>query len=389
MPVINSISNMKNEMQKWRQNLHTFPELGFEENKTSDFIAEKLKEFGIEHFRDIAKTGIVGVIRGSKPGSGAIGLRADMDALPMPEENNFKHASQNPGKMHACGHDGHVTMLLGAAKYLSETKNFSGTVYLIFQPAEEGLGGGRVMVEEGLFEKFPMQSVWGMHNWPGLDVGKAAVHFGTVMASSDNISISISGRGSHAAIPHLALDPVPVAASIINGLQHLVSRQTDPLKTAVLSITMLNAGTAFNVIPDVVEMSGTCRTMDEEDRNRLENSIKKVSQNIAKGFGLKARVVYERGFPATVNTIKEAEQSVNVVEDVLGVNSASTKMPPSMVSEDFSYMLQERPGAYILLGAGHPGSGKMLHNSKYDFNDDILPMGASYWSRLVEMQLRK
>ena len=389
MPVINSISNIKNEMQKWRQNLHTFPELGFEENKTSDFIAEKLKEFGIEHFRDIAKTGIVGVIRGSKPGSGAIGLRADMDALPMPEENNFKHASQNPGKMHACGHDGHVTMLLGAAKYLSETKNFSGTVYLIFQPAEEGLGGGRVMVEEGLFEKFPMQSVWGMHNWPGLDVGKAAVHFGTVMASSDNISISISGRGSHAAIPHLALDPVPVAASIINGLQHLVSRQTDPLKTAVLSITMLNAGTAFNVIPDVVEMSGTCRTMDEEDRNRLENSIKKVSQNIAKGFGLKARVVYERGFPATVNTIKEAEQSVNVVEDVLGVNSASTKMPPSMVSEDFSYMLQERPGAYILLGAGHPGSGKMLHNSKYDFNDDILPMGASYWSRLVEMQLRK
>ena len=389
MPVINSISNMKNEMQKWRQNLHTFPELGFEENKTSDFIAEKLKEFGIEHFRDIAKTGIIGVIRGSKPGSGAIGLRADMDALPMPEENNFKHASQNPGKMHACGHDGHVTMLLGAAKYLSETKNFSGTVYLIFQPAEEGLGGGRVMVEEGLFEKFPMQSVWGMHNWPGLDVGKAAVHFGTVMASSDNISISISGRGSHAAIPHLALDPVPVAASIINGLQHLVSRQTDPLKTAVLSITMLNAGTAFNVIPDVVEMSGTCRTMDEEDRNRLENSIKKVSQNIAKGFGLKARVVYERGFPATVNTIKEAEQSVNVVEDVLGVNSASTKMPPSMVSEDFSYMLQERPGAYILLGAGHPGSGKMLHNSKYDFNDDILPMGASYWSRLVEMQLRK
>ncbi len=389
MPVINSISNMKNEMQKWRQNLHTFPELGFEENKTSDFIAEKLKEFGIEHFRDIAKTGIVGVIRGSKPGSGAIGLRADMDALPMPEENNFKHASQNPGKMHACGHDGHVTMLLGAAKYLSETKNFSGTVYLIFQPAEEGLGGGRVMVEEGLFEKFPMQSVWGMHNWPGLDVGKAAVHFGTVMASSDNISISISGRGSHAAIPHLALDPVPVAASIINGLQHLVSRQTDPLKTAVLSITMLNAGTAFNVIPDVVEMSGTCRTMDEEDRNRLENSIKKVSQNIAKGFGLKARVVYERGFPATVNTIKEAEQSVSVVEDVLGVNSASTKMPPSMVSEDFSYMLQERPGAYILLGAGHPGSGKMLHNSKYDFNDDILPMGASYWSRLVEMQLRK
>ena len=389
MPVINSISNIKNEMQKWRQNLHTFPELGFEEKKTSDFIADKLKEFGIEHFRDIAKTGIVGVIRGSKPGSGAIGLRADMDALPMPEENNFKHASQNPGKMHACGHDGHVTMLLGAAKYLSETKNFSGTVYLIFQPAEEGLGGGRVMVEEGLFEKFPMQSVWGMHNWPGLDVGKAAVHFGTVMASSDNISISISGRGSHAAIPHLALDPVPVAASIINGLQHLVSRQTDPLKTAVLSITMLNAGTAFNVIPDVVEMSGTCRTMDEEDRNRLENSIKKVSQNIAKGFGLKARVVYERGFPATVNTIKEAEQSVNVVEDVLGVNSASTKMPPSMVSEDFSYMLQERPGAYILLGAGHPGSGKMLHNSKYDFNDDILPMGASYWSRLVEMQLRK
>ena len=389
MPVINSISNMKIEMQKWRQDLHTFPELGFEEKKTSDFIAEKLEEFGIEFYRDIAKTGIVGVIHGSKPGSGAIGLRADMDALPMLEENNFKYISQNKGKMHACGHDGHTTMLLGAAKYLSQTKNFSGTVYLIFQPAEEGLGGGRVMVEEGLFKKFPMRSVWGMHNWPGLDVGKAAIHQGTVMASSDSVFISITGRGSHAAIPHLALDPVPVAASIITGLQNLVSRQTDPLKTVVLSITMLNAGTAFNIIPDKVEMRGTCRTMDEEDRNRLEISIKKVSQNIAEGFGLKAEVEYEKGFPATVNTINEAQQAVGVVKDVLGVDSADTTMPPSMVSEDFSYMLQECPGAYILLGAGHPGSDKMLHNSKYDFNDEILPMGASYWSRLVEMQLPK
>ena len=389
MPVINSISNMKNDMQKWRRHLHRSPELGFEEYETSNFISKKLGEFGIKFYRDIAKTGIVGVIQGSKPEKDAIGLRADMDALPMPEENTFPHASSISGKMHACGHDGHVTMLLGAAKYLSESKNFSGTVYLIFQPAEEGLGGGKVMVEEGLFNRFPMRSIWGMHNWPGLDEGKAAVHFGTVMASSDNFSIKIIGQGSHAALPHLSLDPVPVAAAIVSGLQTLVSRQIDPLNASVLSITMIKAGTAFNVISDNVQMHGTCRTISEGDRDHLDASIKKISKAIAGGYGLQAEVDYIRGFPATVNSPNEASQALEVARDVLGMESVETTMPPSMASEDFSYMLQECPGTYILLGAGHPGPGRMLHNTKYDFNDDILPVGASYWSRLVELQLPK
>ena len=336
------------------------------------------------------KVGGTGVVAVMKNGTGpTLLIRADMDALPMPEENNFEYISKSPGVMHACGHDGHVTMLLGAAKYLSETKNFSGTVYLIFQPAEEGLGGGRVMIEDGLFKRFPMSTVWGLHNWPGLDVGKAAVHFGAVMASSDSFSIKILGQGGHAAIPQLSLDPVPVAANIISGLQTLISRQTDPVKTAVLSVTMIRAGTAFNVIPDNVELHGTCRTLEEKDRERLDNSIKRIAKNIAEGHGLKAEVDYNRAFPATVNTDKEASKAVDVAKDVLGINSVDTKMPPSMASEDFSYMLQECPGAYILLGAGHPGPGKMLHNGKYDFNDDILTIGASYWSRLVEMQLNK
>ena len=387
MPIINSISNMKEEMQEWRRYLHTIPELGFEEFKTANFISKKLSEFGVEVHQNVAKTGIIGVLHGSEFSEKAIGLRADMDALQMPEENNFNHRSKTKGKMHACGHDGHVSMLLGAAKYLSETKRFKGTVYFIFQPAEEGLGGGQVMVEEGLFDNCPMQTVWGMHNWPGLDVGKAAVHFGAVMAAADSFRITVLGKGGHAAIPQLSNDPVPVAASIISGLQTLVSRNTDPTNAAVVSVTMLKAGTASNVIPDEVEMQGTCRTMEPEDRKRLEKGIKKISKSVAEASGLKVKIEYVLGYPATHNTYQEALDASKVVEDVMGVNSVEKKLSPSMASEDFSYMLREKPGAYIWLGAGNPGPGKMLHNSKYDFNDDILHLGASYWSRLVETKL--
>ena len=387
MPIINSISNMKKEMQEWRRHLHTIPELGFEETKTSEFISKKLNDFGIEVHKNIAKTGVVGVLHGSEPGEIAIGLRADMDALEMPEENIFEYKSQNNSNMHACGHDGHMAMLLGAAKYLSENKNFKGTVYFIFQPAEEGLGGGKVMVEEGLFKKFPMQTVWGMHNWPGLDVGKAAVHSGPVMASADGFKITVLGKGGHAAIPQLAKDPVPVAASIISGLQTLVSRNIDPVNSAVVSVTVIKAGTASNVIPDQVSMEGTCRSMHQKDRIKLEQGIKNIAINIAKASGLEAKVDYISGYPATHNTLQEASEASIIAEEVLGINSVEKALPPSMASEDFSYMLKEKPGAYIWLGAGNPGPGKMLHNSQYDFNDDILPLGASYWSRLVETKL--
>ena len=387
MPIINSISNIKKEMQEWRRYLHENPELGFEEYNTSKFIVKKLNEFGIKAFQNIGKTGVVGVLKGSKKGDGSIGLRADMDALEMPEENNFEHKSKSKDKMHACGHDGHMAMLLGAAKYLSETKNFGGTVYFIFQPAEEGLGGGKVMVEEGLFQEFPMQTVWGMHNWPGLDVGKAAIHFGPVMASADTFKITIIGKGGHAAIPHLTRDPVPVSASIISALQTLVSRNINPVNSAVVSVAMIRAGTASNVIPDEVEMLGTCRTLHQKDREKLENGIKNISKSIAQASGLDAEIDYFQGYPSTENTIKEANEACEIVEDVMGVNAIEKNIPPSMASEDFSYMLKEKPGAYIWLGAGNPGEGKMLHNSCYDFNDEILPIGASYWSRLVEIKL--
>ena len=387
MPIINRISDFHPDMTKWRRALHAHPEICFEEVWTGDFIAEKLRSFGIEVTRGLGKTGVVGMLKGEGNSPRAIGLRADMDALPMPEENQFEHRSQIDGKMHACGHDGHMTMLLGAARYLAETQNFDGTVYFIFQPAEEGGAGGKAMVDDGLFNQHPIQNVWGMHNWPGLPAGDVAVNTGACMASADHFAITLTGRGSHAAMPHQAIDPILAAASLIQALQMVVSRTTDPLDSAVLSVTMLNGGSAFNVIPDTVTLGGTARAMVASTRAAMEQKIRDISALTAKAHGCSVEVDWQPGYPPTVNTESEALRAADVARAVVGSNKVHVNMPPSMVAEDFAFMLEERPGAYIWLGAGEAVEGKMLHNTGYDFNDDILPVGASYWSQLVESEL--
>ena len=387
MPIINRISDFHPDMTEWRRALHAHPEICFEEVWTGDFIAEKLRSFGIEVSRGLGKTGVVGMLKGQGNSPRAIGLRADMDALPMPEENQFEHRSQIDGKMHACGHDGHMTMLLGAARYLAETQNFDGTVYFIFQPAEEGGAGGKAMVDDGLFEQHPIQDIWGMHNWPGLPAGDVAVNTGACMASADQFAITLTGRGSHAAMPHQAIDPILAAASIIQALQMVVSRTTDPLDPAVLSVTMLNGGSAFNVIPDTVTLGGTARAMVASTRAAMEQKIRDISALTAKAHGCLVEVDWQPGYPPTVNTETEALRAAEVARAVVGSNKVHVNMPPSMVAEDFAFMLEERPGAYIWLGAGEAVEGKMLHNTGYDFNDDILPVGASYWSQLVESEL--
>ena len=387
MPIINRISDFHPDMTKWRRALHAHPEICFEEVWTGDFIAEKLRSFGIEVTRGLGKTGVVGMLKGQGNSPRAIGLRADMDALPMPEENQFEHRSQIDGKMHACGHDGHMTMLLGAARYLAETRNFDGTVYFIFQPAEEGGAGGKAMVDDGLFEQHPIQDIWGMHNWPGLPAGDVAVNTGACMASADQFAITLTGRGSHAAMPHQAIDPILAAASLIQALQMVVSRTTDPLDPAVLSVTMLNGGSAFNVIPDTVTLGGTARAMVASTRAAMEQKIRDISALTAKAHGCLVEVDWQPGYPPTVNTESEALRAADVARAVVGSNKVHVNMPPSMVAEDFAFMLEERPGAYIWLGAGEAVEGKMLHNTGYDFNDDVLPVGASYWSQLVESEL--
>lgn len=387
MPIINRISDFHPDMTEWRHALHAHPEICFEEVWTGDFIAEKLRSFGIEVTRGLGKTGVVGMLKGQGNSPRAIGLRADMDALPMPEENQFEHRSQIDGKMHACGHDGHMTMLLGAARYLAETRNFDGTVYFIFQPAEEGGAGGKAMVDDGLFNQHPIQNVWGMHNWPGLPAGDVAVNTGACMASADHFAITLTGRGSHAAMPHQAIDPILAAASLIQALQMVVSRTTDPLDPAVLSVTMLNGGSAFNVIPDTVTLGGTARAMVASTRAAMEQKIRDISALTAKAHGCLVEVDWQPGYPPTVNTESEALRAADVARAVVGSNKVHVNMPPSMVAEDFAFMLEERPGAYIWLGAGEAVEGKMLHNTGYDFNDDILPVGASYWSQLVESEL--
>lgn len=387
MPVINRIADFHPDMTEWRHALHAHPEICFEEVWTGDFIAEKLSSFGIEVSRGLGKTGIVGMLKGQGSSSRAIGLRADMDALPMPEENHFEHRSQIDGNMHACGHDGHMTMLLGAARYLAETRNFDGTVYFIFQPAEEGGAGGKAMVDDGLFEKHPVQDVWGMHNWPGLPAGEVAVSTGACMASADHFAITLTGRGSHAAMPHQSIDPVLAAAGLVQALQMVVSRTIDPLDPAVLSVTMLNGGSAFNVIPDTVTLGGTARAMVASTRAAIEQKIRDISALTAKAHGCSVEVDWRRGYPPTVNTETEALRAADVARAVVGSDKVHMNMPPSMAAEDFAFMLEERPGAYIWLGAGEAVEGKMLHNTGYDFNDDILPVGASYWSQLVESEL--
>jgi hippurate hydrolase len=378
------------ELVHIRRDIHANPELGFEETRTSQLVADKLGEWGIEVHRGLAKTGVVGVIKGRKHSSGrAIGLRADMDCLPMHETGEVPHKSKVAGRMHACGHDGHTTMLLGAARYLAQTRNFDGTVNLIFQPAEEGGGGGRVMVEEGLFKKFPVDAVYALHNWPGLPAGKMAVRPGAMMAATDEIRIKVRGRGGHAALPHLAADPVVASAHIITALQSIASRNANPVDALVVSVCSMQTSQvgAYNVIPGHVELIGTVRSFSPEMRELAEKRIKEIATSVAQGLGASAEVEYRRGYPATVNTEKEAAFAAQVGEKVFGKGNVVTDGEPTMGGEDFSYMLQARPGAYVFLGQGGAQGGCFLHNPSYDFNDEVIPLGAGYLAALAEESL--
>jgi len=387
MPVHNRIAGLLPELTSWRQDLHAHPELGFEEHRTSDVVAAKLAEWGIEVTRGIAGTGLVGTLRQGSSGQ-SIGIRADMDCLAMTEENEFAHRSTTPGRMHACGHDGHTTMLLGAARHLAETRNFDGTVHFIFQPAEEGGGGGRVMVEEGLFERFPCDMVFGAHNDPLLPVGQMQASTGQVCAAADNFWIRIGGRGGHAARPHLSIDPVVAGSHIVLALQSLVSRRTDPLRSAVLSITQFHSGSAGNVIPDGAVLNGTVRTLDADVRDGMERMMREVAQATAATHGATAVLEYERGYPSVVNAPEPTARAVLAAERLLGFGNVVTAAPPTMGGEDFSYMALAVPGCFVRIGQRDGDIGATaLHNARYDFNDAILPIGASFWATLVEQEL--
>jgi amidohydrolase len=389
MPIINRIADFHADLATWRHEIHAHPETAFEEERTADFVAARLREFGIEVHRGLAGTGVVGTLKGSRPGNRAIALRADMDALHIHERNGHAYVSKNPGKMHACGHDGHTTMLLGAARYLAETRNFAGTVHFVFQPAEENEGGGRVMVAEGLFEKFPVEAVYGMHNWPGMPVGTFAMRAGPMMASFDIFEITVRGKGTHAALPHLGHDPMVAAAQIVTGLQTLISRNTHPLESAVVSVTQVHGGDTWNVIPDEAVLRGTVRTFKTELQDAIEAGIRRVAAGIASALGTSAEVRYERRYPPTVNSEKETEIAAAIAADVVGDAHVNRSLLPTMGSEDFAFMLQAKPGCYVFIGNGTGEKAVGLHNPHYDFNDEILPIGASYWARLVERTLVK
>jgi amidohydrolase len=388
MPIVNRIADFQEDLAAWRHEIHAHPETAFEETRTAEFVAQRLHDFGIAVHRGLAGTGVVGTLTGSRPGTRAIALRADMDALHIQERNGVDYASQNPGKMHACGHDGHTTMLLGAARYLAETRNFAGTVHFVFQPAEENEGGGRVMVEQGLFEKFPVESIFGMHNWPGMPVGKFALRSGPMMASFDIFEITVKGKGAHAALPHLGVDPFIAAAQIVMGLQTITSRNTHPLEAAVVSVTQIHGGDTWNVIPDEVVLRGTTRSFKPELQDAIEAGIRRIAEGVASAMGASVAVRYERRYPPTINSVAEAAVAASIASEVVGEANVDRELSPTMGSEDFAFMLQARPGAYVFIGNG-PSNGAGLHNPRYDFNDAILPIGASYWARLVERVLAK
>ncbi len=389
MPIINRIADFHEEIKAWRRDIHAHPETAFEEDRTSEIVAGKLGEWGIEVHRGLAKTGVVGVLRGNGNGGRAIGLRADMDALDIHELNDFSYRSKNEGKMHACGHDGHTAMLLGAAKYLAETRNFDGTVCFIFQPAEENEGGGRVMVEQGLFERFPVEAVFGLHNMPGLPLGEIAMRTGPAMAAFDIFEITVTGKGTHAAMPHHGTDPVAVAAEIVGALQTISSRRVDPLDPVVVSVTQIHAGDTWNVIPQEAVLRGTARSFSKDTRDQVESDIERIVDGITAAHGASARMTYERRYPALVNTAEETDLAARVAAEVVSGDKVTPEWPPLMGSEDFAYMLEAKPGCYIWLGNGAEGEpgGCMVHNPHYDFNDEAAVIGASYWARLVETAL--
>jgi amidohydrolase len=387
MAIINRIGEFHDEMTAWRRDLHAHPEIAFEERRTAGVVAARLESFGLDEVHSgIARTGVVGVLRAGSGGR-AIGLRADMDALPIHEASGRPYASTVPGKMHACGHDGHTTMLLGAARYLAETRNFDGTVYFIFQPAEENEGGGRVMVEEGLFERFPVEQVFGMHNWPRMPLGTFAMRPGPVMAAADRFAITLTGSGGHGAMPHACRDPLVAGAHIVSALQTIVSRQVDPVESAVVSVCQFHAGAIDNVIPQTATLSGTARSFLPEVRDLLERRIVEIGHGVAAALGIKAEAVFERGYPPTVNTEASTELAAGAAVDVVGAERVNREPPQVMGAEDFAFMLEKRPGAYVFIGNGGGPDAPMVHNPAYDFNDEALPLGASYWSRLVERLL--
>ena len=390
MPTIKELDALIPAMTTWRHELHQKPEIAFEEEWTSDFIAEKLESFGIEIHRGLAKTGIVGVVHGKVSGDRAIGLRADMDALEIEEANTFAHRSQHPGKMHACGHDGHSVMLLGAARHLAENPDFAGTVYLIFQPAEENEGGARVMIEEGLFDRFSMEAVYGMHNAPGIAVGQLHLRDGPMLASLDIFDIDIQGKGAHAAEPHTGVDPIIVQAYLIDALQTICSRNIAPLESAVLSVTLVHGGDAYNVIPDKVVVRGTVRTLKPEIQDQVEAGIRRTAEHIGHSFGAAISVNYERRYPPLVNHTEQVELCAQAAVRVFGDGNVIVDTPMDMGSEDFAFMLQAMPGCYVYIGNGEGSEGGcMVHNPHYDFNDNILSHGASYWVMLVDTVLRR
>ena len=375
------------DMKAWRHDLHAHPETAFEEQRTSDVVAEKLQSFGLEVHRGLAKTGVVGILRnGDGP---SVAFRADMDALHMDEQTNLPHASRHPGRMHACGHDGHTTMLLGAARYLADNPTFKGSIAFVFQPAEENEGGGRVMVEEGLFDKFPAEEVYGMHNWPGLEVGRIALRPGPMMASYDVFELTLTGKGTHAAMPHLGTDVIVAGTQIVNAWQTIPSRNTHPVDSAVVSVTQFHAGDTWNVIPANAVLRGTTRTFRAEVQDMVERRMREIASAIAGVMGVEAWFRYERRYPSTVNTADATEKARQAAARVVGETALDLDPMPSMGAEDFAFMLQKRPGCYVWLGAGPSDGGRNLHSPHYDFNDEVLPIGASYWVRLAETVLPK
>ena len=396
MQVIDSLVTQAAAIASLRRDIHAHPELCFEEVRTADLVASKLTEWGIPIRRGMGTTGVVGIVHGRDGGAcgRAIGLRADMDALPMQEHNAFEHKSQHAGKMHACGHDGHTAMLLAAAQHFAKERNFDGTVYLIFQPAEEGGGGAREMINDGLFTQFDMQAVFGMHNWPGMSVGQFAVSPGPVMASSNEFKITIHGKGGHAALPHTSIDPVPIACQMVQGFQTIISRNKKPVDAGVISVTMIHTGEATNVVPDSCELQGTVRTFTLEVLDLIEARMREVAEHTCAAHQATCEFEFVRNYPPTVNSAPEAEFARRVMQGIVGEANVLAQ-EPTMGAEDFAYMLQVRPGAYCFIANGE-GAHRMhghgegpctLHNASYDFNDDLIPLGATYWVRLTEQWL--
>ena len=389
MPVINRIAEFHAEMTQWRHQIHAHPETAFEEHKTAELVAGLLESFGVTVDRGIARTGVIGTLKGSLPGDRAIALRADMDALHIEEQNDAPYASRHHGRMHACGHDGHTAMLLGAAKHLAETRNFAGTIHFVFQPAEENEGGARLMIQEGVLERYPVEAVFGMHNWPEVPAGQFAVRSGPMMAAFDIFEITITGRGAHAAMPHLAIDPIVVAAQLVSGLQTIASRDVNPAESAVVSITQIHGGDTWNVIPETVVLRGTTRSFNPAVRDQIELAIRRIAEGVCRAGGAQIEFRYERRYPALINASAETEIAAATAASLVGERNVKRDLLPSMAAEDFACFLEQKPGAYIWIGNGTAEAGGILHNPHYDFNDEVLPLGASYWVRLAESVLAK